>query len=120
MYIIMFYVSPEDAIKDDPKTEVNSNEAEGKEESSDGKDEKDVSLSAETVSEDVKQNNEALTLITSELKTLQAENKRLHEQATALHQTHHTNTLKVCISWFAWVVYCVFFLYEIRGAGVLS
>ena len=45
-----------------------------------------------------------------ELQELQAENKRLHNMVTDLHQRHHENTLKVSISIFSMT--CFFFKYE--------
>ena len=38
---------------------------------------------------------EKVATLTSELLTLQAENKSLHDQATVLHEKHHSTTLQV-------------------------
>lgn len=36
-----------------------------------------------------------IAVLTAELTQLQSENRNLHEQATGLHQKHHSTTLKV-------------------------
>lgn len=42
-----------------------------------------------------KQYLEKIATLADELKVLQAENKNLHEQATKLHEKHHSTTLQV-------------------------
>ena len=46
-------------------------------------------------SSEKKELHEKIELITSELQVLQKENKNLHDQATKLHEKHHSTTLQV-------------------------